>query len=349
MIFISKEKICCLLYIDYLYIDHCCMYIKIFFKKFRKSFTLIELSIVLFVLSLLITLTLTGEKLINSAKAARIMKDISNYRQAINQFYQTYNVLPGDYNNAQYKFAPSGYTTMPLSNIATLGKDVADKIPLNGNYDGVVGGMINGLSFFHYSEIYGVWSHLSASHLIDKRYSNTCYDIAYGERSKCNKAGYNLPSIPGGYNNDSTFLFYSSQFGVYDIRLYGIIEDQIKQQGEFAAYNMLLLIDNTRGYTYNGGSSIDNNVAFGTGGGVSSDVMMIIDIKMDDGKPLTGQVFGINGGSKNSINNNVKDGQCNTYNGYNNYFNGSNYSSVAYTNDSNKSCIGIILFNELNG
>lgn len=319
-----------------------------FFQKFHKSFTLVELSIVLLVLSLLVTITLSGEKLISNAKAMRIMKDISNYRQAINQFYQTYEVLPGDYNNAQYKFAPSGYTTMSLNNIATLGKDVTDKIPLNGDYNGMVSGMINGSSSFYYSEVYGVWSHLSASHLIDEQYSNTCYDVTSSRRSECNKAGYNLPSIPSGYSKDSTFLFYSSQLSIYDDRLYGAIEDQIKRQGEFSVYNMLLLIDNTRSYPYKGGSSIDDNVAFGAGGGVSSDVMMIIDAKMDDGKPFTGHVFGINGGSNDSANNGNKDGQCNTYNGYNNFFTGNDYSSVVYTNSSKKSCVGIILFNELN-
>ena len=321
---------------------------KDFFQKFCKSFTLVELSIVLLVLSLLVTITLSGEKLISNARATRIMKDISNYRQAIGQFYQTYKVLPGDYNNAQYKFAPSGYTTISLRNIATLDKSVIDRIPLNGNYDGMVSGGIEGSSSFYYSETYGVWSHLSASNLIDGQYSNTCYDITSNERSKCNKAGYNLPLIPGGYNKDSTFLFYSSQLGANDIKLYGIVKDKIKQQGEFSVYNMLLLIDNTRNYVYNGSVSIDDSAAFGAGGGVSSDIMMIVDAKMDDGKPLTGHVFGINGGNKDGISS-AKEGQCNTYKGDNNAFTGNDYNSIAYTNSGRKSCVGIILFNELNG
>ena len=321
---------------------------KDFFQKFRKSFTLVELSIVLLVLSLLVTITLSGEKLISNAKATRIMKDISNYRQAISQFYQTYKVLPGDYDNAQYKFAPSGYTTMSLRNIATLDKSITDTIPLNGNYDGVVSGKIDGSSSFYYSEVYGVWSHLSASHLIDGQYSNTCYDVTSSERTKCSKAGYNLPLIPNGYNKDSAFLFYSSQLSSNDSKLYGAIEDKIKMQGEFSAYNMLLLVDNSRNYVYNGSSSLDDYTAFGSGGGVSSDVMMIIDAKMDDGKPLTGHVFGMNGGNKDGASVNNKDGQCNTYRGNNDVFTGDDYNLIAYTNSSKKSCVGIVLFNELN-
>ncbi len=318
-------------------------------RKYRRSFTLIELSIVLSVLSLFVIMTISGASIINNANSLRIIKQISNYREAIGHFYRTYGALPGDYNDAQYKFAPSGYTQMSSRDLSTLSKDILDKIPLNGSSNGMVEGNINGDLSFHYSEVYGVWSHLGASGLIDNKYSNTCYDISSSDRRKCSKAGYNLPKIQGGYNENSSFIFYSSLLEANDARLYGAIIDQIKSIGETKSYNMLLLTDVSRSYVYNSSVALDDYVTFGAGGAVSSNIMIKIDTKIDDGMPFTGRVFGVNGGEKdNQKDGNLMEGQCNTYKGDNSKFNGDDYKSIVYTNQGNKSCVGIVLFDEFN-
>jgi len=323
-----------------------------FYKKmcfYKKSFTLIEISIVLLVLSLLTTAVISGKNMIGNAKALRIVNEISNYRQAINHFYQTYGALPGDYNNAQYVLASSGYTKMSSSDISKLEKSIIDTIPLNGNSNGEVEGCFTGSSYLQYSEVYGLWSHLSASHLIDKVYSNTCYDISQGTRDKCSKAGYNLPIISDGYNNNSAFLFYSSTMTNQDYFLYGVIIDQIKKQHQAKSYGVLLLMDPTRKYPYKEASEIANYVPFGAGGGVTSEIMMKIDDKMDDGKPFTGLVFGVNGGNRdNNKDSDVRDGQCNTYTMANNDYINVENNKIIYTGKSNKSCVGIVLFNEFN-
>ena len=319
------------------------------FQEYCKSFTLVELSIVILVLSLLVTATLSGSKIIINAKATRVIREIANYRQAINQFYQMYGSLPGDYNNAQYKLAPSGYTTKSAQELSALSKDVLDKIPLNGSSSGTIEGNINTFGNIHFSEMYGVWSHLSASNLIEGKYSNTCYDINASDRINCNKIGYNLPRITDGYNKNSAFLFYTSSLADNDRKIYGAIFDQIKANGEYKYYNILLLSDPTRNYVYNSSTIIDDYAIFGGGGGVSSEIMMKIDSKIDDGKPFSGQVFGVNGANEDDkINNSFKEGQCNTYTGSNDNFTGDNYDYFAYTNSNKKSCIGIILFSEFN-
>ena len=64
--------------------------------KFKKSFTLIELSIVLLILSLLVGSLLVGRQIIDRAKIQRIIFEFDYYEKAFHQFYDTYRVAPGN-------------------------------------------------------------------------------------------------------------------------------------------------------------------------------------------------------------------------------------------------------------
>ena len=94
---------------------------------------------------------------------------------------------------------------------------------------------------------------------------------------------------------------------------------------------------------------IDGSYILGGGGGINSSLMLKIDLKIDDGKPLTGNVFGLNASNEDNKNNlNIKVGQCNTYKG-NIYTNNGGDNSVDrekiyYTNDTEKTCLGAVLF-----
>ena len=62
----------------------------------KKSFTLIELSIVLLILSLLVGSLLVGRQIVDRAKIQRIIFEFDYYEKAFHQFYDTYRVVPGN-------------------------------------------------------------------------------------------------------------------------------------------------------------------------------------------------------------------------------------------------------------
>ena len=108
------------------------------FKNNKLSFTLVEVSLVLFILAVLVSATLTGSSLMSRAKANRVIKELQEYKQAITSFYDTYGALPGDFADQQYRLATSGYTTTAISTIKGLDKELQKQIPINGNQDGSV-------------------------------------------------------------------------------------------------------------------------------------------------------------------------------------------------------------------
>ena len=62
----------------------------------KKSFTLVELSIVLLILSLLVGSLLTGRQLVERAELQRIISDIDYYQKNVVQFQDTFGFLPGN-------------------------------------------------------------------------------------------------------------------------------------------------------------------------------------------------------------------------------------------------------------
>ena len=123
--------------------------LKFLIHRFRKSFTLVELSIVLMVMSILTATTLVGRSLVYQAYAKTIIEHQQEYHQAITDFFMTYHALPGDFNDAQYQLAKSGYTTKTMSEIKSLTAVEQFKIPLNGNGNGKVDRLTFFVGFQH--------------------------------------------------------------------------------------------------------------------------------------------------------------------------------------------------------
>ena len=65
-------------------------------SSLKKSFTLIELSIVLLILSLLVGSLLVGRQIVDRAKIQRIIFEFDYYEKAFHQFYDTYRTVPGN-------------------------------------------------------------------------------------------------------------------------------------------------------------------------------------------------------------------------------------------------------------
>ena len=64
----------------------------------KKSFTLVELSIVLLILSLLVGSLLTGRQLVERAEIQKIISEIDYYQKNVLQFQDTFQFLPGNMN-----------------------------------------------------------------------------------------------------------------------------------------------------------------------------------------------------------------------------------------------------------
>jgi len=63
----------------------------------KSAFSLIELSIVLIIIGLLVAGITGGASLIKSATLRAVMTEARNYNTAVNSFYVAYNAYPGDY------------------------------------------------------------------------------------------------------------------------------------------------------------------------------------------------------------------------------------------------------------
>lgn len=66
------------------------------FNKKKRSFTLVELSIVLLVLSILVGVLLTGRKIVDRANLQRVIFEIDYYKKALTMYRDTYDIYPGN-------------------------------------------------------------------------------------------------------------------------------------------------------------------------------------------------------------------------------------------------------------
>ena len=65
-------------------------------KARRESFTLVELSIVLLILSILLGTLLTGRRIVDRAKLQRVIFEVDYYKKSLSLFQDTFDVLPGN-------------------------------------------------------------------------------------------------------------------------------------------------------------------------------------------------------------------------------------------------------------
>ena len=339
--------------------------------KHKRSFTLVELSIVLSILGILISGLLAGKKLIANSEVAATIKQIEIYRKAINTFYQTYGYLPGDFPNAQYQLAPKGYETKTPAELVSLissNRAQADKIPINGEGRGKVFQCIRKLNNTanYYSEAFGVWSHLGAAGLIDKQYSNLCKTINSGITYQCVEPGYNMPEYEYGSGN-GVYYFTNLMHGITNggaTPRWGLIADSLRTDIDANKHHALVL------------ASFNDYTATGAQGGVSEELcgpltyvfayllplkgvvpvetMNAIDAKIDDGFPLTGHVFGVNEASSYTWNINSQPRCANTnevamYSALTStQLQDANFKklNVYRAHDTSANCIGVFSFSE---
>lgn len=111
-------------------------------KKHLPAFSLLELSMALIVIGILMLGALKGKDLIDTARLYRVAQDLQNYQMATVRFYELFQSLPGDFDQASLRIRA-------------------------GLQDGNGNGVIEGNGLDPGSEAYQAWAHLGAAKLVE--------------------------------------------------------------------------------------------------------------------------------------------------------------------------------------
>ena len=299
---------------------------KLFFgpeiNKFKQSYTLVELSMVILVLSSMMGTLMVGKNIIDRARMQRVIYEFIYYEKSFHQFYDTYKSVPGSLN---YRKCSKRSVFVQYKN--TKYNNFCNCIAVNEEQlvsDRIIYGWLN------YS-LYSVVSQLYTSRLIDKKpkilgeYQEDGDFCPYSSSSIGNKF------LIGHWNtNTGTALQASFDHNAW-IQITGYNFSQMELSGEtmehykrfanansntyfngnapheFDDKNFLNELDQKNAiilYSYNEGFSFDFSEAFSSGklkrtqvGVLNSLVANHIDIKFDDGRPGSGRILALKSGN----------------------------------------------------
>jgi len=216
------------------------------------GFTLIELSIVMVIIGLIVGGVLVGQDLIVAARIRAQIAQIEEYNAAVNAFNVKYNAIPGD---------------IPSLQASQIGLFARSNSPGDGDGDGYVashfnyGTQANAWSFGGEDILF--WADLAATGLIKGGFTVPCGS------SQCNPAATTYPAIAGyippAKIGRNTFIVVYSQFGPNNFNL--------KNQNTYQIVSVNILANAV--FTAPALTPIESHA---------------IDVKIDDGSPLTGRV-----------------------------------------------------------
>lgn len=223
----------------------------------RQGFTLLELSIVLVIIGLIVGGVVAGQSLIRSASIKKDLTRVEQIQQAVLSFKYKYNALPGDIPNAsEYWGVATSCTSMPTP---------SNSGACNGNGDG----MITTQPSFNWVEMQSIFQHLSKAGMVPGEYRFTTGSIGQGG------VAYMAQRFP------MSSAFYPSTFQVYYMQCSTIWGGWLAG----CAKNKHYITIQGEGH-YPNTSSNDRNAY------IPSEDAFSIDIKLDDGKAMSGNVLG---------------------------------------------------------
>lgn len=157
--------------------------------KYRRGFTLIEMSVMLVIIGLLVGGILIGQGMIHQSEIRKTLTEVNQFRTSINAFVTQYNGLPGDFKEAE----------------AFWGSASA----VNGTQSGDGDKRVEFLNANNVYEGYRAWQHLSRAQLVPGPYSGT---VTTGVALP----GLDLPrsELTGGYGLESDALGMEGQLVV---------------------------------------------------------------------------------------------------------------------------------------
>ncbi len=165
-------------------------------KSFREGFTLLELSMVLMIIALIIGGILVGTNLSRVGQLQSAMKDAERFQQAILDFRDKYQSLPGDMYNAE-----SFWGTDPGGCPNTASNTVPKTATCNGTGIGTIGGCESGTTCAaptNSYEWFRAWQHLANAGMIEGSYAGTSWP--FGPSQVLAALGTDVPksAIKGG-------------------------------------------------------------------------------------------------------------------------------------------------------
>ncbi|MEI7668755.1 MAG: prepilin-type N-terminal cleavage/methylation domain-containing protein [Pseudomonadota bacterium] len=245
-------------------------------KNNKLGFTLIELSIVFVIIGLIVGGTLVGQDLYHSAELRSTVTQYEQITTAMNTFRVKYNCLAGDCASATDFFPSASIPNYCIT--PTLVKRAA-------TYNGDGNGIIKFSNNYGYDESTAVWQHLADAGLIAGQYSGGyiagyCgYGMKPGINVPAAKMAYSGTSVPAGYavapNGLTNPLFFSFNPSTGTAYFPAPFDSYLS-----GTANVLMLSSSvSNGWSFYGLAAIDAKN---------------IDKKIDDGKPLTGRMVGLN-------------------------------------------------------
>mgnify|MGYP003394259337 CR=1 FL=1 len=232
-----------------------------------RGFTLIELSIVLVIIGLIAGSILAGRDLIRIAEIRRIIREVGEFKVAVNTFKVKYNAIPGDFSNAEEVWGSD------VSCPDTPANFVPKQPTCNGNGNGRVGfaGYETDLSdITAYDEIFRFWQQLSNAGFIGGSYTGT------------ERVEDALDSILPGINVPKTAAFNSAYSIMFLYKTFLTGGGSPLPDGFIGRHYYIVSRPGTSSPYNFGYPALLNDAAYN------------LDKKMDDGNPAEGQVVSYN-------------------------------------------------------
>lgn len=231
----------------------------------RHGFSLVELSIVLVILGLLTGGILAGQSLIRAAELRSVTAEGAGYFTAVHSFRDKYWNLPGDMPNATVFW---GVADGNGADIACRDKPTTDGKTCNGNGNGA----INNSPVLEWLR---VWQHLADAGLIEGNYTGTLATFS----------GYSANTV-GGVNSPRSKMANM---------IWGATGDSAAIPGSTTApalnpANLILSVT-----ANNASVSVADSL------GLKPENAWNLDMKLDDGSPMTGRVVAVKGDGTNTF------------------------------------------------
>ncbi len=125
-----------------------------------QGFTLVEMSIVLLIIAAIIGSTILGRSLITNSRLQTVITDLDSYTNAVTNFQQAYQGLPGDFTNAQTVWGTDSVGCPAGGGTSGTCKGDGNGQITNANSAGQVG------------ESYLFWQHLYKAGMFSQNLSN---------------------------------------------------------------------------------------------------------------------------------------------------------------------------------
>ena len=255
-------------------------------KKTKQSFTLVELSIVLLILSLLVGSLLVGRKIVDRAKLQRIMFEFDYYKKNFTLFQDTFEVLPGNVDVTTCK------RYAEFSQVVTEAELRSGTEPTPGKYcislstgtgaedtrviEGYVSASVIASSDNWLPFVTGM--PLAAGEACKDCISNAMVKATQGQASFDSEGAFSFVGVP----ENVTEMYYIR--GSY-------MKEMTNElfRSRVSGKNILVSYRNTAA------SADDQGISNTATGVLSSTMANMMDVKMDDGQPGTGNMLALKG------------------------------------------------------